>query len=276
MIPLQDDNPVSRPPLVTYSLIGINVVVFLWTLTLPPVELQQLQYRRGFVPARIGQLLDARPIEVPIRQQVVLRREAFGFGRHVVQHNLLLAPRTDEILLSLLTCMFLHGGWFHLIGNMWFLWVFGDNVEDWLGPLLYLALYLVGGVLATACHWLYDPGSRIPMVGASGAISTVLGAYAVAWPLARVRTIVILGFLVTTLYVPAVVFLGIWFVGQLLSGAEQLNRGAAGGVAWWAHVGGFVAGAVLMPLLSALFVWPRVVRARTADAQPDEDLDDLW
>ena len=276
MIPLQDDNPVARAPLVTYLLIGINVVVFLWTLTLPPTELQLVQYKRGFVPARIKQIFDPRPIEVTVKQQVLLRRDAFAVRPQVIEHSIRLAPRIDEILLSLLTCMFLHGGWFHLIGNMWFLWVFGDNVEDWLGPLPYLSLYLLGGVLATACHWLYDPTSRVPMVGASGAISTVLGAYAVTWPGARVRTLVILGFFVTTLYVPAVVFLGIWFLGQLLSGAEELNRGAAGGVAWWAHVGGFVAGAVLMPLLSSLLVWPRIVRARLADVEPYDQLDDLW
>ena len=135
---------------------------------------------------------------------------------------------------------------------MWFLWLFGDNVEDRLGPLLYLVLYLLGGVVASISHWVVDPESTLPVIGASGAVAAVLGAYAITWPWARVRTLVFLVIFVTIIDVPALFVLGAWFVRQLVAGHQSLYHAGTGGVAWWAHVGGFVAGMVLMPLFSLL------------------------
>jgi membrane associated rhomboid family serine protease len=142
-----------------------------------------------------------------------------------------------------LTSMFLHGGWFHLIGNMWFLWVFGNNVEDSMGHFRYLAFYLLCGLAAAATQTYTSPSSPIPMVGASGAISGVMGAYIILYPRVRVHMLVILGFFITRIVVPAYLMLGYWFVIQLIGGGLSQE---AGGVAFWAHVGGFVAGALLI------------------------------
>jgi membrane associated rhomboid family serine protease len=141
--------------------------------------------------------------------------------------------------------MFLHGGWLHLAGNMWFLWIFGNNVEDRLGSWLYLVFYLVGGILATSCHWAYDPRSVTPVIGASGAVATVLGAYAVTFPTANVRTLVFIG-LVTVIDIPAIIWLGLWLGGQLVDAVFVGDLA----VAVWAHIGGFAAGAFLMPILT--------------------------
>ncbi len=174
------------------------------------------------------------------------------WGQKVMPRAIELKPEPRQIWASLLTCMFLHGGWWHLLGNMWFLWIFGDNVEDRLGPLLYLVLYLLGGVIASLSHWVVSPNSTLPVIGASGAVAAVLGAYAITWPGARVRTLVFLVIFVTIIDVPALVVLGAWFVGQLVAGHQALYHAGTGGVAWWAHVGGFVAGMVLMPTFSLL------------------------
>jgi membrane associated rhomboid family serine protease len=144
-----------------------------------------------------------------------------------------------------LSSMFLHGGWFHLIGNMWFLWVFGNNVEDSMGHIRYLAFYLLCGLAAAAAQTYMNPSSPIPMVGASGAISGVMGAYIVLYPKVRVHMLVILGFFITRIVVPAYLMLGYWFVIQLLGGSLS---GEQGGVAFWAHAGGFIAGAILIHL----------------------------
>jgi membrane associated rhomboid family serine protease len=141
--------------------------------------------------------------------------------------------------------MFMHGGWFHIIGNMWFLWVFGNNVEDSMGHMRFVVFYLLCGVVAAGTQLLADPHSRLPMVGASGAVSGVLGAYVLLYPRVRVHTLLTLGFFVTTVALPAYVMLGYWFVLQLLMGAVSRT---AGGVAVWAHVGGFLAGLVLIKL----------------------------
>jgi len=245
-IPLHDDNPTVRTPVVMYVLVAINVLAFLATFTLSAQEQQLLVYRRGFVPARLAQLVHPQPITVPLQQLAVNR-----WGQVVaLERPLQLPPVPQQILLSLITCMFLHGGWLHLIGNMWFLWIFGNNVEDRLGPWLFLLFYLGGGLLASGCHWLIDPSSTTPVIGASGAVAAVLGAYAVTWPWARVKTLVFLFVFVTMIDVPAMLVLGFWFLGQLLSGTRELH--AAAGVAWWAHVGGFVAGLLLMPVADAL------------------------
>jgi hypothetical protein len=246
MFPLYDHNPTHTTPFVTYLLIAINTAVMVWFATLSPVDQQIAALEHGFIPARIGQLTTPEPIQVPIREQAVgIDRR----GRQVpvvkVVGNVVLPPAKLQVVFSILTTMFMHGGWMHLAGNMWFMWIFGNNVEDRLGHFLYLGFYLVGGLLATATHWAYDPLSMTPVVGASGAVSTILGAYAVTWPRATVSTVIFFGF-ITVIEVPALAWLGIWFGGQLLDAFANRDLG----VAVWAHIGGFVAGAFLMPILS--------------------------
>lgn len=257
MFPLHDDNPTVRTPVATYLLVAVNVLVFLLTVGLSSQEQQVLAYRHGFVPARMGQLVRPQPLTVPVRALAVDR-----FGQQMlVEKRLELPPEAPSILVSLLTCMFLHAGWLHLVGNLWFLWIFGNNVEDRLGPVVYLLFYLVGGLVASGCHWLVDPHSTTPVIGASGAIAAILGAYAVTWPWARVRTLVFLIVFVTVIDVPALLVLGFWFLAQLFSSAQQWHEAA--GVAWWAHIGGFVAGAVLMPLLDRAINGDRPSKAAT-------------
>jgi membrane associated rhomboid family serine protease len=143
--------------------------------------------------------------------------------------------------------MFLHGSWFHLLSNMWFLYVFGDNVEDAMGHLRYVVFYLMTGLAAAAVQVTASPGSALPMVGASGAISGIMGAYVILYPLVRVHTLVFLGILITRVALPAYLMLGYWFLLQLLGGLPAVGGNAPGGVAFWAHVGGFLAGALLIP-----------------------------
>jgi membrane associated rhomboid family serine protease len=264
--PFHDDNPTTRIPLVTVALIVINLLAFLGVRRLPAVQQQVLTYRRGFMPARIAQLNNPRlVIQVPVQRLAVHPR----FGWTKISHVLPLPANRREILLSLLTCMFLHGGWMHLIGNMWFLWLFGNNVEDRLGPVLFLVFYLLGGLMGSGCHWLRNPQSLTPVIGASGAVATVLGAYAITWPWARVHTVVLLIVFVTIVDLPALLVLGIWFVVQVLEGTRH---GVAQGVAWWAHIGGFVAGLLLMPLLSPEVRAPRPKSGN----RPEADMTDDW
>jgi membrane associated rhomboid family serine protease len=270
MFPLHDDNPTTRPPIVTVGIIVLNAIVFLSFVSLPRERLQELYYRRGFVPARIGQLKHAKPLVVPIEEQAI-----DPFNRRPVRINrpLRLEPDAPRILLSLLTCMFMHGGWFHLIGNMWFLWVFGNNVEDRLGSIPFVFFYLVGGLAASACHWLMGPGgpnSIDPVIGASGAVAAVLGAYAITWPWARVHTLVVLIVFITIIDLPALFVLGFWFLGQLLEAQNAMNFGVDGGVAWWAHVGGFIAGLAMMLVLpTAGQTRPKGRSNREANGDPD-------
>lgn len=237
LVPFHDDNPTRRTPWATCAIVAINVLVFLWALQLSPRQQRELYFRHGFVPARLTFLENPRPI--PIAHQP----------------GLVLAPmEARQVLLTLVTCMFLHGGWAHLIGNMWFLWIFGNNVEDRLGAVAFSFFYLAGGIAASLCHWLIvrgDPTCTMPVVGASGAVATILGAYAVTWPWARVHTLVFLVVFITVIDLPALLVLGFWFFGQLMSAASD-HLDISGNVAWWAHIGGFLAGAVLMPLVSSL------------------------
>jgi len=218
MLPLHDDNPTGRTPWVTYALIALNVLVFGYQLMLPDAGLAGFYATFAVVPKELFQdfaLLQA--------------------GRPVGPLDM--AP--------LLTSMFLHGGLMHVGGNMLFLYIFGDNVEDRLGHGLYLAFYLIAGVAASLAHAWSGPGSVLPSLGASGAIGGVLGAYIVLHPQARVTTLVFLGVLITTVRVPAFVFLGIWFAIQSLQGLADLGAqttATEGGTAWWAHIGGFVFG----------------------------------
>jgi membrane associated rhomboid family serine protease len=248
-IPLYDENPVRRIPIVTYGLVAINVLVFVWSTQQADLQQQLLVYRHGFIPARISQLSTHQQIVVPV-EEVVMNR---FWGPVAVQRPLLLDSNPREIWSSLFTCMFLHGSWMHLIGNMWFLYMFGNNVEDRLGALPYLFLYLAGGLIASGSHWLFDSRSLIPVIGASGAVAVILGSYTIEWPWARVHTLVFLVFFVTIIEVPALVVNGVWFIAQVAAGQESLRRAPSGGVAWWAHVGGFLAGMVLMPIFSAVF-----------------------
>ena len=247
MIPLHDHNPTFGTPFVTFALIAVNALVMLWLATLSPEQQNVAAVEHGFIPARIAQLTNPVPLEVPIKEAVVVHDQ---FGRQATQvrtvGKISLPAARGAIFFSILTTMFMHGGWMHLIGNMWFLWIFGNNVEDRLGHALYLGFYLVGGFLATASHWAYNPASTVPVIGASGAVATILGAYAVTWPRARVTTLVFLGFFITTVEIPAILWLGIWLGGQLLEAGMSRDLG----VAVWAHIGGFAAGALLMPILT--------------------------
>ena len=204
--------------MVVVLLIVANVLVFFWELSLGPQELDAAIHALGFVPRRF-----------------------FGWGQAGG------APLDPLRFLPLLTANFLHGGWLHIIGNMWFLWIFGDNVEDRLGHFRFLIFYLLCGACSMLVQGWVAPGSPTPAIGASGAIAGVLGAYLVLYPGARVRTLVFI-FLVE---LPAVVFLGVWFLSQLVSGTGALSPAAGeatAGVAWWAHIGGFVVGMLLCVL----------------------------
>jgi membrane associated rhomboid family serine protease len=235
MIPLRDSVPAQSWPVVTWTLIGLNVWVFLNEVLLGP-EVEAFVQTWGFIPARYFFVAAVDPSD--------------WIGRY----------------LPLFTSMFLHGGWAHLIGNMVYLWIFGDNVEDRLGHLRYLAFYLVAGVGAGLAHAYLFPDSAVPTVGASGAISGILGAYLVLFPRARVLTLIPLVFIFFHIVeLPAVLYLGFWFLMQLLSGTLALGlAGEGGGVAWWAHVGGFIVGMTLVPLLRRRRSYPRVWRDQYA------------
>jgi membrane associated rhomboid family serine protease len=248
MFPYRDNIPLARTPIVTYLLIAVNVAVLVGMSRLPENTRDDAVYRYGFVPARIGQLAHGRPLEVavPVVVQIPLIGPVPG------QRALELPADRAEIIASCFTSLFMHGNLLHLLSNMWFLWLFGDNVEDRLGRATFVVFYLLGGLAATACQWAHDPSATVPMVGASGAVAAVLGGYAITWPHARVRSLIILFIFITTVELPALLFLGGWFLLQLLEASRPDEFGVAGGVAWWAHIGGFLAGLVMMPLLSGL------------------------
>ena len=217
MLPIGDYAGHRRSfPFVTYALIAVNVLVFVYQLSLPQAQLERFVFQWGTVPREIISGVDAPPtIDAPI-------------------------------YLTLLTAMFMHGSWLHLGGNMLYLWVFGDNVEDAFGHLKYLLFYLLCGVAAAGTQIAISTDSTIPLVGASGAIAGVMGAYLVMFPGATVRTVVVLIFFITVTYLPAILVIGIWFLMQLYSGIGSLGVPTMqGGVAFWAHIGGFVAGMAL-------------------------------
>jgi membrane associated rhomboid family serine protease len=243
LFPLYDLNPHHRFPWFTLLIIAANVAVTVWTSSLPELEQNTVALQYGFVPARLSQLGRGQPIPAPVHEV----DRAAGRVRQVDVVALSTAPA--DVYPTFLTTMFLHGGWLHLVTNMWMLWVFGNNIEDRLGHFMFLAFYAVGGFLATMTYWFTAPNSVIPVVGASGAVAAVLGAYAVTFPAARVRTLVFFIF-ITIVDMPALAVLGIWFLLQILSGLVGLFDVVVAPVAFWAHVGGFVAGMVLMPLLS--------------------------
>ena len=218
MLPLKDDNPTTRTPFVSYALLAACVLVFLWQVGLPPAEGRAAVYALGMIPAVL-------------------------FGDAALPPDIVMVPAVA----TLFTSMFLHGGWMHLIGNMLYLWIFADNVEDAMGHGRFVAFYALCGLAAAFAQAALDPASEVPMVGASGAISGVLGAYLLLHPKAHVLVLIPLGILTQLVRLPALVVLGLWFVLQL---AQQVmaGTGGGGGVAFMAHIGGFVAGMVLIPL----------------------------
>ena len=224
MIPLYDRNPTRRFPIVTVSLIAACFVVFLYELSITmggggDAALERFFGTWGAVPSKITASMDA--------------------GNYVSQATL-----------GIITSIFLHGGWLHILGNMLYLWIFGNNVEDRLGRVGFLLFYLVGGIVAALTQVAIDPGSTQPLVGASGAIAAALGAYIVLFPGARILSLVFLGFFYQLLNVPALVILGFWFVLQLISGFGSLGGDtASGGVAFFAHIGGFAFGMVIGALI---------------------------
>ncbi len=215
IIPLRDTIPSARPPYATYALICLNVAVFLYQMALGE-RLADFVYARAVIPFRFLHMFSRHPAE----------------------------------LITPVTAMFLHGGWGHLLGNMLYLYIFGDNVEDLLGRVRYILFYLMCGVISFLAQILFQSNSMVPNVGASGAIAGVLGAYFLLFPRARVLTLVPLFFLFPVVEIPAFFFLGFWFLIQFLSGAASYGKGSAlaGGVAWWAHIGGFLAGMLLLGL----------------------------
>ena len=224
MIPLKDNISSERVPVVNYALIAVTGVAFAAQLLLDPDGSLVLRY--GMVPKRV---LDPNSI-----------LHAFG-GRFP-------AAAVPEWL-TLLTCVFLHGGWLHFLGNVWILFIFGDNVEDRLGRVGYLGFYLASGLVASLTHLATNTDSTIPTIGASGAIAGVMGAYFLLYPRATVLTLIPLFIFIEIIKLPAAVFLGFWFLLQILQGTAAFGSQGLGGVAWWAHIGGFVAGFALTFLL---------------------------
>ena len=210
MIPLRDTRPSNSPPVMTVFIITVNVLVFLYMLSLDPYSQNAFIRQYAVVPARLH-------------------------------------------LSAIVTSMFLHGGWMHIIGNMWFLWIYGDNVEDVLGHGKYLVFYLLCGVIAALTQYAISPDSRIPTLGASGAIAGVMGAYLIKFPHSRILTLIPIFFFFTTVEIPAVIILVYWFLLQFLSGVGSIGYSSAsqGGVAFFAHVGGFIAGMILVNVMGA-------------------------
>jgi membrane associated rhomboid family serine protease len=227
--PLKDINPTRRTPVVTIALIAINILVFLYELSLGR-DLGAFVAAYGAVPFEITQTTD-----------LVGR-----YSNSPIVH----APGPPIVSLTLITSMFLHGGVMHIVGNMLYLWIFGNNVEDILGPFKFLLFYIGCGLAAALAHIISAPNSTVPTVGASGAVSGVLGAYLVAYPRARVVCLLFLGFFVRMVVVPAMVILVFWFVIQALQGVLTFKTGRTGGVAWFAHIGGFVVGYIAIRLMA--------------------------
>jgi rhomboid family protein len=230
MLPLKDDIPSQRAPVVTVTLIALNVVAFLYQLS-----------------------LEGGPDAVSAHRGAMTATEAFVFEFGAVPCRITGACAWEfpHPAVTIFTAMFLHGGLFHIGGNMLYLWIFGDNVEDTLGHGRFLVFYLLSGVAAALAETAIAPGSKVPMIGASGAISGVLGAYLLLFPYATVLTLVTFGFFIRFVHIPVIIVLGFWIVVQFMNGVLTLGSGPAGGggVAWFAHIGGFLAGMVLLFVL---------------------------
>ena len=218
MIPLRDSVRSGRTPYVNISLILINILVFFQQLAIEPYQLNQIYYSYGVIPAEV--------------------LNVFFTGSPLL-----------PVIIPFITSIFIHGGWWHLIGNMLFLWIFGDNIEDRLGRVRYLLFYLAVGVAGGVAHVLANPASTIPVIGASGAVAGVLGAYLISFPRSRILALVPVLFFITVIEVPAVIFIVVWFAIQFFNGVAFLG-GTANAVAYWAHIGGFLAGLVLIKLIA--------------------------
>ena len=219
MIPLQDENPSRRIPFINGLLILINLAVFIYQHYVYPWGAAPLFLRLGCVPYEFTHFVDIDPraaVPVPV---------------------------------TAVTAMFMHAGWLHLLGNMLFLWVFGDNIEDKLGHLRYLFFYLACGLAASLAHIVANPYSKVPSLGASGAIAGVMGAYLFLYPRARIKTLFIFLFFIRVIRIPAFLLLGYWILIQMLSGLAESGSGGGGGIAWFAHIGGFGAGFALIILM---------------------------
>jgi len=227
VVPLKDYNPIKITPYVTYGLIALNVLIFIYELTLQGGGLAPFYDQWAIVPAELSQSFQT------------------GLG----------APAWSEWE-TLVTSQFLHGGFLHVGGNMLYLWIFGNNLEEEFGPVNFLGFYLLCGLLSALTQWFVHPLSTVPSFGASAAIAGVMGAYIFKFPLVRILTLIPIGFFLPTFRIPAMLFLGFWFVEQALYGFMSLeaasNIGMQGGVAYWAHAGGFVFGAILGGLLGIL------------------------
>lgn len=224
MVPLRDENPVRITPYVTYGLIALNILIFLYEISLAGPALEAFFRTWAVVPAEFTASLQGNP-QVSLLQEVT----------------------------TLFTSQFLHAGLLHVGGNMLYLWVFGNNVEDQMGHTRFLIFYLLCGALAALAQWYFSAGSEVPSLGASGAIAGVMGAYILRFPQVRILTLVPIFLFITTFRIPAILFLGFWFVQQALYGVASLDAPSmvgmeGGGVAYWAHAGGFVFGAILGPI----------------------------
>ncbi|MEZ6059444.1 MAG: rhomboid family intramembrane serine protease [Planctomycetaceae bacterium] len=239
MFPLRDNIPSSRVPVVNYGLIACCALVFFLQMGDPGGELIQ---KFGMIPLRVSHPDESITVEMPQRVSTPL-------GPQIVTVQEPLPAPAFRPWTTLLSCVFLHGSLMHLIGNMWFLYIFGDNVEDRLGSSGYLVFFLGCGIAASFAHYALEPDSPVPTIGASGAVAGVMGAYMVLYPHGQVLTLVPIFFFLQFLVIPAPVFLGIWFVLQLVQGTFSMGNTQAAGVAWWAHVGGFAAGAAVALLL---------------------------
>ena len=221
MIPLKDENPISTTPVVVYILIAINITVFFHQLSLGE-QLEAFFQLYAVIPQELTASLAGTPPDQPVPE-----------------------------LFTLVSSQFLHGGWLHIGFNMLYLWIFGNNVEDSLGHSKFIIFYLVCGVLAGLTHWFFGMQSPVPTLGASGAIAGVMGAYVIKYPKAQILTLLPLGFFITTIRIPAIFFLGFWFLQQAISSFASLSMldNSGGGVAYLAHAGGFVFGIVLGPMM---------------------------
>src|SRR5207342_3707472 len=252
MFPYRDENETLRAAIVTGVIIALNVLVWIMVQGAgSTMALGRSVCNLGLIP---GELTGSLPVGT----------------RFPIGDGLFCATDPGRQISHLVTSMFLHGSWMHLLGNMWFLWLFGNNVEDSMGRLRFLIFYLLCGLAAAIGQVLTNPDSAIPMVGASGAISGVMGAYLVLYPKVRVFALVFLGFFVTSIALPAWMMLGYWFLIQLVSGL--FTGGEMGGVAFWAHIGGFVAGAVLIKF----FARDEYVRAHRASQWRPQRLARDW
>lgn len=217
MFPLRDTIPSKTFPIVNYLLIAVNVLVWLFEASLPKEQFIEFINIFGAIPVKVHWI-----VAVDLSTWI-------------------------EKYFPIFTSMFLHGSWFHIIGNMWFLWIFGDNVEDSMGHFRYLVFYILCGVIASLTHIYLNPESTIPTVGASGAIAGVMGAYFLLYPRARIITLVFIFFFVDIIEIPAFFYLGFWIFMQFIEGtASFLLPPNVGGVAWWAHIGGFLGGVVMV------------------------------